>query len=58
MGIKIKGIRAKVKHENGMIQNMNVIVKLKKKIDKSSRCRELEKVESSNPNSSFLTKVN
>lgn len=58
MGIKIKGIRAKVKHENEMIQNMNVIVKLKKKIDKSSRCRELEKVESSNPNSSFLTKVN
>lgn len=58
MGIRVKGIRAKVKHEDGMIQNMNVIVKLKKEIDKSSRCRGLEKVESSNPNSSFLTKVN
>lgn len=58
MGIRVKGIRAKVKHEDEMIQNMNVIVKLKKEIDKSSKCRGLEKVESSNLNSSFLTKVN
>lgn len=41
-----------------MVQNMNVIIKLKKEIDESSRSRGLEKVESSNPNSSFLTKVN
>lgn len=58
MGIRVKGIRAKVKHEDEMIQNMNVIVKLKKEIDKSSKCRGLEKVESSNSNSSLLTKVN
>lgn len=41
-----------------MVQNMNVIVKLKEEVDESSRCRGLEKVESSNPNSSFLTRVN
>lgn len=58
MGIRVKGIRAKVKHEEEMIQNINVIVKLKKEIDKSSKCRGLEKVESSNSNSSLLTKVN